>query len=145
MIQNFFSLKDIKYIKGKFAKFSFLVHVQTHRLHLCAASASAQKVQLCLTQQPGLVTGPEAPRSALLAVSHKYHVQSLTQWCIEKKSFSYKQSPAFLLWYIFMCYCSFSYKICSLFLMVFNWFWNWKSLVWASYSWENKHITKESS
>lgn len=45
--------------------------MDSYRLHLCAASATSQRVQLCLTQHPGLVTCPEAPQSTLLAGSHK--------------------------------------------------------------------------
>lgn len=54
--------KKVKWRVGWFKSF-----VDAHHLHLGTAPATSQRVQLGLTQHPGLVTWPEAPRSALLA------------------------------------------------------------------------------
>lgn len=45
--------------------------MDSYRLHLCTVSATSQKIQVCLTQHPHLVTRPEAPGSTLLAGSHR--------------------------------------------------------------------------
>lgn len=56
--------------------------VKTHRLHVCTASVTALRIESSLTQQPGLMTRPEAPRAALLAADQKNHMKSSNHYCL---------------------------------------------------------------